>query len=80
MESLPLIPKSNIIPNLDVTSLIREVFQNEFETELPSKKLSENLKKSLEYATAEDNIQFSNRNNLISYAENIHEVSDNSFN
>lgn len=76
MESLPLIPKSNIIPNLDVTSLIREVFQNELESDVPSKKLSENLRKSLSYnSAAQDQFQIINRSNLISYAENVYEVS-----
>lgn len=90
MESLPLIPKSNIVPNLDVTSLIREVFQNEFESDVPSKKLSENLKRAHEFKNnleeeesekeSYHSLEFlenikKDRYDLVSYAENIYEAS-----
>ncbi|KAL0268519.1 UNVERIFIED_CONTAM: hypothetical protein PYX00_010433 [Menopon gallinae] len=85
MESLPLIAKSNIIPNLDVTHLIREIFQTEFETHVPSKKLSQNLRKSLEYEKLKEegeegktfrSVNYleslpSDKGKLLEYAENV---------
>lgn len=83
MESLPLVPKSNILPNPDTTSIIRHVFQKELESHVPTRKLSENIWRSLEYRQGEEesfnSVEYlenllGQKDNLIEFAENVLEV------
>lgn len=63
MESVPLIPKSKALPNLDVVPIIRELFQDEFELAFrqgTSKRLSQTILTSLQHdkSNAEENESF----------------------
>lgn len=66
-----MIAKSNIVPNSDVTHVIREIFQTEFAAHVPSKKLSQNLRKSLEYERAKEDLGEEKTFRSVDYLENL---------
>lgn len=92
MNSVPLIPKPRTLPNLDALPVIRDLFQDEFQSALQqgsSRNLTKTILTSLQYNSKPSgdekelfarsdpaDIATLKRENLLSYSKNIFQVSE----